>query len=68
MSVRRQSYRFDILWSHDAGTDPDRRYRELDVTATSVQRALAKVLGDLNEGGYDRKDIRILDVSNKDIT
>jgi hypothetical protein len=61
-------YRFNITWTHVAGEDPDRRYTEFGVVATTVPRAVSKVLGDLNEGGYDRKDIRIIDAQNMDIT
>jgi hypothetical protein len=63
-----KSYRFNITWVHTAGEDPDRHYLEAGVVAVSVSRAVARVLGDLNENGYDRRDVRIIDVQNMDIT
>jgi hypothetical protein len=60
-------YHYNITWVHLAGEDPDRRFLEAGVIAASVPRACAKVLGDLNEGGYDRKDVRIIDAQNMDI-
>jgi len=66
--AKRESYRFNVTWVHLAGEDPSFRYHEYGILAVSVQRAIAKVLGNLNEAGYDRKDILILDVQNMDIT
>ncbi len=65
---RSPSYRFNITWTYADGEDPERRYVESGITAVSVQRAIAKVLGDLNENGYDRKNVRIIDAQNMDIT
>jgi hypothetical protein len=64
----RKSYRFNITWVHIAGEDPDHHYLEAGVVAVSVPRAVARVLGDLNENGYDRRDVRVIDAQNMDIT
>jgi hypothetical protein len=64
--VRKDQYRFGVTWVHLAGEDPEHRLYD-EVTAVSVQRAIARLLGDLNENGYDRKDVRILEVANRDI-
>lgn len=67
MSVMiRQSYRFHITWTYAAGSDPDFRYMD-EVNAVSVQRAVARLLGDLNENGYDRRDVKVIDCQNMDI-
>ena len=61
-------YRFNITWIYLAGEDPERRYLEADIKAVSVQRAIARVLSDLNEAGYDRRLVRVIDAQNMSIT
>lgn len=66
--MRGKSYRFNVTWVFQAGEDPELRRMEFDVVGTNVPAVCSKVLGDLNEAGYDRKDIRIIDVANMDIS
>lgn len=63
----RTRYKFNITWVHLAGNDPEYRYQEYGIEAISVPRAVSKVLGDLNEAGFARRDIRVIDVQNMDI-
>ena len=66
--MTRPKYRFNITWQYLADIDPERKHYEYGVVAVNVQRVIAKLLGDLTEAGYDRKDIRVIDVQNMDIT
>jgi hypothetical protein len=66
--MAQESYKYNVTWVYSLDEDPERRYTEFGIQAVSVQRAIARVLGDLNENGYDRRAIRVIDVQNMDIT
>ena len=61
-----KTYTFAIVWLHLAGEDPEHRMYD-EVSAISVQRAVIRLLHDLAEAGYARKDVLILEVANRDI-